>query len=130
MPPASLIRLIPFNQNVTRALSAFDLKHVLVASYEYQLPLERLLPHAKTWLEGWTVSGITRLSSSPGLISWSPTFPQSVTDLLRIVQHLLRTSEVEGLAIRHNSFRELVLRQTVALQPEIIMHQLLGTIAI
>lgn len=53
----------PFNHNATRALSAFDLKHVLVASYDYRLPLERLLPHGKALLEGWTISGITRLSS-------------------------------------------------------------------
>ncbi len=53
----------PFNHNATRALSAFDLKHILVGSYEYQLPLERLLPRAKPWLEGWTISGITRLNS-------------------------------------------------------------------
>lgn len=53
----------PFNHNLTHALSAFDLKHVLVASYEYRLPLERLLPGAKAWLRGWTISGITRLSS-------------------------------------------------------------------
>lgn len=53
----------PFNHNLTHALSAFDLKHVLVGSYEYRLPLERLLPRARVWLEGWTISGITRLSS-------------------------------------------------------------------
>jgi hypothetical protein len=53
----------PFNHNRTRALSAFDLKHALVASYEYHLPLEHILPRAQAWLRGWTISGITRLST-------------------------------------------------------------------
>ncbi|HEV3039189.1 MAG TPA: carboxypeptidase regulatory-like domain-containing protein [Candidatus Angelobacter sp.] len=53
----------PFNHNATRALSAFDLRHVLVGSYEYKLPLDRFFSHGKALLRGWTVSGITRLSS-------------------------------------------------------------------
>ena len=53
----------PWNFGRTRALSAFDLKHDLVVSYEYRLPLERLLGRAKGWTTGWSVSGITRLSS-------------------------------------------------------------------
>lgn len=53
----------PFNHNATRALSAFDLRHVLVASYEYKLPFDRFFSHGKTLLQGWTISGITRLSS-------------------------------------------------------------------
>ena len=40
----------PFNYSRTRALSAWDLKHNLVATYEYQL-------------QGWAISGITRVSS-------------------------------------------------------------------
>jgi hypothetical protein len=54
----------PYNFSATRALSAFDLKHNLVATYEYQLPLERFVPGgAKVLTEGWALSGITRLSS-------------------------------------------------------------------
>src|SRR5580693_892377 len=53
----------PYNFSATRALSAFDLRHSLVASYEYQLPLERLTSHAKKWTEGWAISGITRATS-------------------------------------------------------------------
>jgi len=41
----------PFDFSATRALSAFDLKHSLVASYQYQLPY------------GFEISGITRASS-------------------------------------------------------------------
>jgi hypothetical protein len=40
-----------FDFSATRALSAFDLKHNLVATYQYRLPL------------GWEVSGITRATS-------------------------------------------------------------------
>ena len=53
----------PFDFSATRALSAFDLKHNFVASYEYQLPLEKLTKRAKFLTQGWAVSGITRASS-------------------------------------------------------------------
>ena len=53
----------PFNYKLTRALSAWDLTHNLVATYEYQLPLEKLSKHAKPLTQGWAISGITRLSS-------------------------------------------------------------------
>ena len=55
--------LNPFNYRQTRALSAFDLKHNFVATYEYQLPLERLSRQGKALTQGWALSGITRLSS-------------------------------------------------------------------
>jgi len=53
----------PFNYGLTRALSAFDLTHNLVATYEYRLPLEHFSRRAKSLTRGWAVSGITRLSS-------------------------------------------------------------------
>ena len=53
----------PFNYRATRALSAFDLKHNLVATYQYELPLERLTRRAAFLTKGWALSGITRLST-------------------------------------------------------------------
>jgi hypothetical protein len=53
----------PFNYKATRALSAWDLTHNLVATYEYQLPFDRLTRHAKFLTQGWSISGITRVSS-------------------------------------------------------------------
>ena len=55
--------LNPFNYRITRALSAWDLRHNLVATYEYHLPLERLFRGGAHWTQGWAVSGITRASS-------------------------------------------------------------------
>jgi hypothetical protein len=53
----------PFNLRLMRALSAFDLKHNLVATYEYTLPVERLTRHSNRWTQGWVVSGITHAST-------------------------------------------------------------------
>jgi hypothetical protein len=53
----------PFNFRLTRALSAWDLAHNLVATYQYQLPFERISARAKALTRGWTISGITRLST-------------------------------------------------------------------
>ena len=53
----------PFNFSRTRAISGWNLTHNFVATYEYQLPLEQLTTHARHVLEGWRISGITRVSS-------------------------------------------------------------------
>lgn len=54
----------PYNFRATRALSAFDLTHNLVATYQYRLPLEHLFQNrSKVLTEGWAVSGITRAST-------------------------------------------------------------------
>ena len=55
--------LNPFNFRLTRALSAWDLRHNLVATYEYRLPLDRLFHSRRQWSQGWALSGITRASS-------------------------------------------------------------------
>jgi hypothetical protein len=43
----------PANPNLSYALSAFDVTHNFVASYDYQLP----------WIKGWHLSGISRFST-------------------------------------------------------------------
>jgi hypothetical protein len=53
----------PFNLQVMRALSAFDLKHNLVATYEYTLPVERVMRRSNRWTQGWSISGITHAST-------------------------------------------------------------------
>ena len=55
--------LDPFNFEATRGLSAWDLTHNFVATYDYQLPLERLSRRARRFTEGWSLSGITRAST-------------------------------------------------------------------
>ena len=53
----------PFNHKLTRALSAWDLTHNFVATYRYELPLDRLSRHAKFLTRDWAISGITRAST-------------------------------------------------------------------
>lgn len=53
----------PFNPDATWAPSAFDIRHNFTASYNYDLPLERLFKRDNGWTRGWTISGITRISS-------------------------------------------------------------------
>ena len=55
--------LDPFNFELTRAISAWNLTHNFVATYDYQLPLERLSKRFRLLTEGWTISGITRAST-------------------------------------------------------------------
>ncbi len=53
----------PYNLQLMRALSAFDLTHNLVATYEYTLPVERLSKRSNRWTQGWVISGITHAST-------------------------------------------------------------------
>jgi hypothetical protein len=53
----------PFDPGLSKALSAFDVTHNFVASYSYDLPLERLFHAANHWTQGWQISGITHYST-------------------------------------------------------------------
>jgi hypothetical protein len=53
----------PITPALSRALSAFDVKHNFVASYAYELPFDRLFRASNRWTTGWTLSGITHFSS-------------------------------------------------------------------
>jgi len=53
----------PLNPALSRALSAFDIRQDLVASYSYHLPLDHWLHRASPWTQGWQLSGITRFST-------------------------------------------------------------------
>jgi hypothetical protein len=53
----------PFDLNLMRVLSAFDLRHNLVATYECTLPVERLVRRSNRWTRGWEISGITHAST-------------------------------------------------------------------
>jgi hypothetical protein len=53
----------PFDPSLSKALSAFDVKHNFVASYSYDLPVERLFRASNRWTQGWQISGITHYST-------------------------------------------------------------------
>jgi len=53
----------PANPRLSRAISSFDLRHNFVASYNYELPFDRLFRHANRWTDGWSISGTTRFST-------------------------------------------------------------------
>jgi hypothetical protein len=53
----------PFDPNLTRGLSSFDMRHNFVASYSYQLPFDKLFSGHDLWTKQWSISGITRFSS-------------------------------------------------------------------
>ena len=53
----------PINPSLSRALSAFDVRHNFVVSYNYALPFERLIGATNRWATGWELSGIARFSS-------------------------------------------------------------------
>ena len=53
----------PINPVLSKALSAFDVKHNFVVSYNYKLPLEHLFGGSGRWIEGWAISGITHFST-------------------------------------------------------------------
>ena len=53
----------PLDPSLSRALSAFDVKHNFVVSYSYELPFENLFRVRNRWTEGWELSGISRFSS-------------------------------------------------------------------
>ena len=53
----------PIDPSLSRALSAFDVRHNFVVSYSYQIPFEHLFRATNRWTQGWEISGITRVST-------------------------------------------------------------------
>ena len=53
----------PFDPNLLRGLSSFDMRQDFVASYTYSIPFERLFHADNRWTQGWSISGITRFST-------------------------------------------------------------------
>ena len=53
----------PIDPALSKAISAFDVKHNFVVSYTYQLPIERLFRAENRWTKGWALAGITHFSS-------------------------------------------------------------------
>ncbi len=53
----------PMGAALSKAISAFDLRHNFVASYRYALPLAQLVRVQNRLTTGWSVSGITRFST-------------------------------------------------------------------
>jgi hypothetical protein len=53
----------PINPSLSYALSSFDIRHNFVVSYNYKLPMERLLRASNRWTLGWELSGITHFST-------------------------------------------------------------------
>src|SRR5271163_1594602 len=53
----------PLDPALSKALSAFDVKHNFVVSYSYKIPFETLFHASNRWTEGWEISGITHFTS-------------------------------------------------------------------
>jgi hypothetical protein len=53
----------PIEPGLSKAISAFDVRHNLAISYMARLPLERLIAGNRALSEGWTLSGITRFTT-------------------------------------------------------------------
>jgi hypothetical protein len=53
----------PLDPALSKALSAFDVKHNFVVSYSYKIPFGTLVHTSNPWMEGWELSGITHLTS-------------------------------------------------------------------
>ena len=56
-------QVYPFDFRKRYGISAFDIKHNFVLSYNYELPFEKLFRRATRLTEGWAVSGVTHFST-------------------------------------------------------------------
>jgi len=53
----------PLDPGISRAISAFDVRHNFVFSYNAPLPFAELTGRRNRWTQDWALSGITRFSS-------------------------------------------------------------------
>ena len=55
-------QLYPYDHNLRRSISSFDLRHSFVASYRYNLPFDQFFSSNRL-TSGWSLTGITRFST-------------------------------------------------------------------
>lgn len=55
--------IYPQSAALSKAISAFDLRHNFVVSYRYRLPFATILPNHARLADGWTLSGLTRFTT-------------------------------------------------------------------
>jgi hypothetical protein len=53
----------PFNYGAEYGISAFDIEHNFVLSYDYTLPIDKVFHSASRLTQGWALSGITRFAT-------------------------------------------------------------------
>jgi len=53
----------PINPELSRALSAFDMRHNFVLSYNWRLPIDKILRRENLWTQGWALSGVSRFAT-------------------------------------------------------------------
>ena len=53
----------PINRKLSYAISAFNITQNFVASYDYELPFDRVFHAGSRWTRDWRISGITRFST-------------------------------------------------------------------
>ena len=55
--------LNPIEAELSRGLSAFDMRHNFVVSYNWRLPISKVLRRENRWTEGWALSGVSRFAT-------------------------------------------------------------------
>jgi len=53
----------PAGPGLTKALSAFDMRHNFVVNYRYNLAVDQWVRRQNRWTEGWSLAGVTRFGS-------------------------------------------------------------------
>jgi hypothetical protein len=56
-------QVYPYDFRKEYGISSYDIRHNFVASYNYELPMEKLFRAANHLTAGWAISGITRFST-------------------------------------------------------------------
>jgi hypothetical protein len=56
-------QVYPYNYEISRAPSSFDIRHDFQASFRYSLPLQKLFHRSNRATQGWAISGIGRVST-------------------------------------------------------------------
>ena len=62
----------PYNYDLTRAPSSFDIRSDLVVTHRYDLPFTRLFRHSNQVTKGRAISGVNRFSSGLPVTLVSP----------------------------------------------------------
>ncbi len=89
----------PIDANLSKALSAFDMRHNFVTSYRATLPFDKL--RRSRWTEGWSLSGVARLGTGMPVTL----FNDNDTSLLGTIPNGINNNGVDTPDVRAGDLR-------------------------
>jgi hypothetical protein len=89
----------PIDPSLSKAVSAFDMRHNFVVSYKYELPVDHGVHRRNRLTEGWSLTGITRFSTGFPVTLYN----NNDTSLLGTIPNGINNNGIDTPSVAHGN---------------------------